>query len=265
MSGIHEANEDLQTMQRHVECADCHNGHQLNGDSGAPPLVMGATRGVTGIDLSGFDVTPAPYQYQVCLKCHADNNALFQTAVPRQIDEVNLRYRFDSINPSFHPVAAAGKNASVPGLLGMSESSYIYCTDCHGNADSVMAGGSEANGPHGSKYDHQLLYRYEQDSYPQTYSTLFYALCYSCHSETVLFDEAQTNFPSHQRHVRGRGTPCSICHDPHGVSSMGGATVTGNAHLINFDARFVDPASAVYNSVTKSCTVSCHSKNPRSY
>jgi len=274
-TGIHDITENPLTMDKHVECADCHNPHQVSHQDApldSPPSVNGRLKGVKGVSISGAVLEEASDEYEICFGCHADNAFFSSFVVPRIISETNERLRYDPQNPSFHPVAALGKNTNVPSLRpGYSESSMIYCTDCHGSDSSAKAGGTGADGPHGSIYPHILIARYEQDTYPLNYSTTNYDLCFRCHDPNLLFDPtgSGTNFgnmkSSHRTHVVGMWIPCSVCHDPHGVSAVRGATTTNNAHLINFDSRFVDSSTAVYDSVARTCTVSCHRNNPKSY
>lgn len=266
-AGVHRVTEDALSMDKHVECVDCHNPHQVNGVDAPladPPLVNGRLKGVKGVDIAGTIVAEAANEYELCFNCHADNAFYNNTQVIRLIQETNERLRFDPTNPSFHPVTALGKNTNVPSLRPeYSESSRIYCSDCHGSDSSVRVGGIGADGPHGSIYPHILIAQYEQDSYPLSYSVNNYALCFRCHDPDVLFAQGGlTTFSngansSHRTHVVGRGTPCSACHDPHGVPITGGATVNGNSRLINFDIRFTDPGG-VFDLADKSCTVSCH-------
>ncbi len=265
-TGVHDSTENPLTMSKHVECADCHNPHQVNNQGAplaSPPSVNGRLIGVKGISISGTVLPEANNEYEICFGCHADNAFVSSSVVPRMIQETNERLRYDPANPSFHPVAAVGKNSNVPSLRpGYTEASRIYCTDCHGSDSSARAGGTGADGPHGSIYPHILIARYEQDNYI-SYSASNYSLCFRCHDPDRLF--SVSTFGSHWRHVQWFGIPCSACNDPHGVSVARGATTTSNAHLINFDTRFVDSATASYNSVNRSCTVSCHRRNPRFY
>lgn len=269
-TGGHDVTEDPLAMSKHVECSDCHNPHQAN-NLDAPltsaPAINGRLVGVKGVDTAGIVVGSASREYEVCFGCHADNPFFNSSSVTRNIQENNLRLRFDSANPSYHPVTALGKNLNVPSLRPeYTEASQIYCTDCHGSDSSVKVGGLGADGPHGSIYAHILLARYEQDTYPLSYSVTNYALCFRCHDPDALFNPNMSTFGnSHKSHVQNQGVPCSACHDPHGVPVVRGATVPNNAHLINFDVRFVDPLTANYNSVSKRCSVSCHQVNPRTY
>ena len=269
-AGIHDMTENPASMSKHVECQDCHNAHQLNAQDAplsAAPAISGRLKGVRGISASGTLVEEAAYEYEVCFKCHADNQFVYAVTVPRVISENNERLRFDLANPSYHPVVGAGKNSHVPSLRPeWSEADSIYCVDCHASDDSRRGGGSGAEGPHGSIYPHLLLAQYEQDSYPLPYAASNYALCFRCHNPDALFNPALSTFGnSHVSHVQVKQVPCSACHDPHGVPAARGATAAANAHLINFDTRFVDPLTAIYDSGARSCTVSCHVSNPKIY
>ncbi len=116
---------------------------------------------------------------------------------------------------------------------------------------------------HGSAEPPLLLAPYEtRDFTPE--SSVSYALCYRCHERDgpngILSDRS---FP-HRIHVSGNATPCSACHDAHGISSSQG-NMRNNTHLINFDTSIVfpDPVSGRMQFedtgvFTGNCTVSCH-------
>src|SRR5690606_29011274 len=74
-TGVHDPTEDAQTMNKHVECADCHNPHTVSaaGQAQAPQVrpLMRNVRGMTG---SGVPVAQAQFEYQVCYKCHSQQN-----------------------------------------------------------------------------------------------------------------------------------------------------------------------------------------------
>lgn len=259
--GVHDPKEDPLTAEKHVECSDCHNPHKVVATAASAPVAPGVHLGVGGVSSSG-EVLPgdAVNQYQICFRCHADNNFSGNQTMVRQIQEVNTRLDFDSANPSYHPVVAIGKGTSVPSLrTSLSTASMIYCTDCHGNDDPT-----QARGPHGSNFKYLLAARYETDSYPLSYSEDNYALCYRCHDQLVLLDPLKSSFAPHARHVVDNKVPCSVCHDPHGVAATRGASTSANAHLINFDVRFVAVGGS-YNSAGRSCSVSCHASNPHLY
>jgi predicted CXXCH cytochrome family protein len=270
-TGVHDEAEDPAKMLKHVECEDCHNPHQANTAPALAPAVNGSLAGVKGIIATIWSQTsPSSYEYEICFRCHADHSVtLTQTpqTIVRRIQQTNLRLNFSDLNPSFHPVVAQGKGTNVPSLrskilvggvlvTGYSTASMIYCSDCHSSDDSVKAGGTAPNGPHGSNYPHILMARYET-TYPVTYQKSCYDLCFRCHDDAVLLDPAQSAFPKHSLHVIDNSIPCYVCHDSHGVSSADGATPNANAHLINFDTGVVKTGS--YNATARTCDVSCHS------
>ena len=269
-TGVHDAAENYATQRvpKHVECSDCHNPHEANSDpSPGGGMVSGATRGVTGISAGGQWVTDSRYVYEICFKCHgdSDNNVISTPPVTRQIIQLNTRLAFDPANPSFHPVETPGKNTDVPSLLPpYTVSSIISCTDCHGNNDP-----SQAPGPHGSFYQYILRDRYVTDDYT-TESPSAYALCYRCHSRSILMSD-QSGFP-HRKHVVDEHAPCSACHDPHGVSATQGNALH-NSHLINFDRTIVSPdydGRIEYDSQGRfrgQCFLNCHGvlHNPLKY
>jgi len=257
--GVHDPAENPLSAPYHVECVDCHNPHRVNDQTASAPGVNGDLSGVSGVDINGVEMTTARDEYQICFRCHADNSFASTVAIPRQVEEVNERLRFAPANPSYHPVAAIGKNAMVPSLRPEYDpTSRIYCSDCHNSDQGSKTGGAGSDGVHGSNYPHLLLARYEQDSYPISYAESNYSLCFRCHDPIVLLDRFQSDFPGHWKHVQNFGMSCSLCHDPHGVPTAGGATSSANAHLINFDTRFF---TGSYDSVARSCTVSCHRMN----
>jgi len=268
---IHDAAEDATAfMPNHVECVDCHNPHRANGNTASAPLVAGTQAGVSGVTASGLATPEASFLYEVCFKCHADNNVKSFVPITRQHAQINTRLEFDLANPSYHPVEGIGSNPNVPSLIPpYSETSVIYCTDCHNNDASTASGGPGPNGPHGSIYSPILERNYTTLDHTSE-NTLEYALCYKCHDrDSILADDS---FGEHDKHVRGEDAPCSACHDPHGVSAMQGNSVN-NSHLINFDLNIVSPNSRGLlrfedlGTFRGQCYLSCHGEDhdPESY
>ena len=255
-NGIHEPLEDVTTgsVQDHVECTDCHNPHWSNSTpSLGAPLVSGANQGVTGINLSGQAIQVASNQYEICFKCHADNNVLSVMSIDRDIQQLNTRMEFDSANPSYHPVEFQGVNTNVPSLLpAYTTSSKIFCTDCH-NSDSGPAG------PHGSFNEYLLELNYSTQDFTVEDSQS-YALCYKCHDRnSILADES---FSAHNSHIVTYQAPCSACHDAHGISYTQGNSLN-NSHLINFDINIVLPEQGTIRfddtgTFSGQCTLNCH-------
>jgi len=255
----HDAAEDPLVLSMHVECEDCHNPHAVNDSPADAPLANGWLTGVSGVDQSGNPVDPLQYAYELCYRCHADSPSKPVSLTTRQIEQNNVRMEFDPANPSHHAVNSPGVNPDVPSLIApLTESSILYCTDCHASNGS----GAPA-GPHGSIFPAQLKYQYLKADYTMESSTA-YELCYTCHSRTsILNDES---FGAHEEHIRDERTPCNACHDPHGVSHTQG-NATNNAHLINFDRAIVSPANngmLSYESTgvfSGRCYLNCHGQN----
>jgi predicted CXXCH cytochrome family protein len=259
-AGVHSPAEDATTMQKHVECFDCHNPHWANSSNppqGAPE-VSGRNQGVTGIDESGQPVDEALNLYEICYKCHGDNNVKTVAPVNRLYPEINVRLEFDPSNPSYHPVEAIGANPDVPSLTGgLTENSIIYCTDCHNN--------NELTGPRGThgSTNHFILERRYDHIDNRRIESQFYAMCFKCHSESNLLGD---NSFEHDRHLRSADTACFVCHDPHGISATQG-NPNNNAHLINFNLDIVNGNSFAQprfeNLGTPSarrgaCNLNCH-------
>ena len=253
-TNVHDPTEDPINPPRHVECMDCHNPHATQNTAATAPNASGALTGVTGVNSGGAVVTPLSKEYELCFRCHADSIQRGQATVNRQLPETNLRLLFSTSNASFHPVEAAGKNATVPSLLApLTAATVIYCTDCHNNDQGPHANGAGPNGPHGSAYTPLL----EQ---PQTFSdfnnesSAAYALCYKCHSrDSILSDQS---FAKHKLHVVDHQTACTTCHDSHGVATQ--------PHLINFNSLYVTPSSngrleyISSGTAAGTCSLTCH-------
>ena len=270
-TGLHDVAEDAANfMPNHVECADCHNPHRVNSNTASAPVVGGTQRGVSGVTASGLAKHEADFQYEICFKCHADNNVKSFVPVTRQHGQINTRLEFDLANPSFHPVEGIGNNPNVPSLVPpYSETSIIYCTDCHNSDGNTASGGPGPDGPHGSIYSPILEQNYTTlDNTGE--SSFEYALCYKCHDRDSI--RSDDSFAEHDKHVRGEDAPCSACHDPHGVSATQGNSFN-NSHLINFDLNIVSPNSRGLlmfedlGTFRGQCFLSCHSEDhdPKEY
>jgi predicted CXXCH cytochrome family protein len=236
--GVHDSEEEFFDMPRHVECHDCHDPHAAVDGVALPPDTSGPSNGARGVSLSGAAVDGARYQYEVCLRCHGDNPSEPSPIIERQHSERNLRIKIGPQNPSFHPIAAPGRNPEVPSLLSpWTPASIIYCTDCHASDEGPGAQGPGPSGPHGSRWRFLLEREYSTGDGTQE-SQNAYDLCYKCHNRnSILGDQS---FPSHQKHVTDSRTPCSVCHEPHGVIASA-ADASSGTHLINFDVSVVTP------------------------
>jgi predicted CXXCH cytochrome family protein len=267
---VHDTAEDPLTMPRHVACSDCHNGHAATAAAGLPPLVPGALVGVKGVNLQGVGVPEASFEYEVCSNCHGVSEPS-TPGIARKSGTRNVRLKILSTNASFHPIAATGRNASIPGLqAGYTASSLVSCTSCHNNDDWTSTSANAPRGPHGSRNETILAQAYMTgDPTPESYAN--YALCYQCHNQSYVANDLAATFP-HNRHLVQDQAPCASCHDAHGSRD--------NAHLIDFMLRdrtgkIVVTPSAVqgrleYASLGQGhgqCYLQCHGVNhePKSY
>ncbi|MCC6676436.1 MAG: hypothetical protein IT436_04770 [Phycisphaerales bacterium] len=246
----------------HSTCTDCHDAHTMSRGAGVSPAVHPNFGRVAGVGLSGSAVTAATSEFEVCFKCHADSSTI-QPDVPRKIVQNNTRLEFSTSAVSFHPVAGPGRNPEVPSLKpGWTTASTMYCSSCHQSDTARATGGGGPNGTHGSSIRTLLAARYE--TFDRTSeSAAAYALCYACHDRASILDDA--SFPSHQKHIVDERTPCSACHDAHGIASFQGNPVN-NSNLINFATNIVFPNSAGRLEFRDTgrfrgeCFLSCHGR-----
>ena len=277
----HDPAENITFLQGHVECIDCHNPHAANGTlaNDVPDQARDASGRlslVKGKDITTGTVDPITYEYELCFKCHGNlSNSI--PIVTRWFNDNDTIREFDPANPSYHPVVSIGQNADMPSLPstdepGLTASSMITCVDCHDSNDTSELGKGGPRGPHGSIYRPILRQRYDTlDNMLE--STFAYALCYRCHDRTnifsntndsFIFDDLAVNFSGHKHHVVNQHTPCSTCHDPHGVPfdvNDGGS----HTHLINFAVAIVSPFGGNSTPLFQdngdrvgSCVLICH-------
>ncbi len=254
-TGAHDPQEDaINPTRRHVECADCHNGHASNPSQATAPNASGALAGVKGVNASGAVIPTVTREYELCFRCHADSVSRGQARVNRQFPQTNTRLAFDPANQSYHPVIASGKNPSVPSLLSpMTPSSIIYCSACHNNSQGSNTGSGGPNGPHGSAFT-PILERQLITTDFTTETAASYDLCYKCHNrDSILSDQS---FPLHRKHIVDKQTACTTCHDSHGVAN--------NKSLINFNRNYAaESANGRLEYVSTGnrqgyCSVTCH-------
>jgi predicted CXXCH cytochrome family protein len=242
---------------RHVTCTDCHDPHLMNSLSATATTVSGMLAGVKGVSAAGGVIQPVQHEYELCFRCHADSIARGPATVTRQFIQTNTRLQFSTANQSFHPLETPGRNDNVPSLIApWLTKSQVACTDCHNSDQSPNAGGSGANGPHGSIYAPLLERNFTTLDF-QPESPQAYALCYKCHSRDSIL--ANQSFKFHSTHVMNDHTACTTCHDSHGVANA--------PHLINFNTTYVTPSSngrleyVSTGMLHGNCSLTCHGKD----
>jgi predicted CXXCH cytochrome family protein len=265
-TGRHDTRETRAGADPHVECADCHNPHmaaaQLETGTYIP---IGATlAGTPGVTIAGANIDRAVHEYEICFRCHSDSAVPAPRRILRAAQTDNMRLKVNPGNPSFHPLVISSPSDETPSLVpGLARGSMIRCTDCHNNDSARRAGGTGPDGPHGSIYEHLLERNY--DTLDDTVESEFaYAMCYKCHQRSSILGDQ--SFSSHRKHIVDQRTPCSACHDPHGVSGIQGGG-SEHTHLINFDATIVRPEPHSRRMVFRdtgrlsgNCTLICHGK-----
>jgi predicted CXXCH cytochrome family protein len=247
-----------------VNCADCHEPHTVGSGASAAPLLPPMYGRVNGVSASGTPVPLARYEYEVCFKCHGVNS-VERPFITRNSVQTNLTLEFSPSAASFHPVEVPGVGRDVPSLIPtMNTGTMIYCTDCHDSDTGSNAGGGGPNGPHGSNFRPLLVAEYDTVD-GTSESSAAYALCYRCHERSSILNN--DSFSRHSTYVVDQRTPCSVCHDGHGISSVQGTT-HNNAHLINFDITIVrpDPISRQLTYISTGprsgeCFLLCHGKD----
>jgi predicted CXXCH cytochrome family protein len=270
-TGVHDPAENSLTMRRHVECTDCHNPHAVRPDQATTNR---GTRGhitplanlyVSGVSQHGARLEASRLGYEICFKCHSENVSRRRTQTQRQVTQSNTRLEFQTSNDSYHPVLGARRNPDVVSLIPpLRQGSMITCIDCHNSDNARSAGGNGPSGPHGSIYKPLLVDNYETATFT-TESARAYALCYQCHDRNSIL--SNESFSLHERHIVSFRTPCSTCHDAHGVRKVGSSDHT---NLINFDLSIVEPVDSaagsgiVYEDLGRqrgNCTLKCHGVN----
>ncbi|MEK6704026.1 MAG: cytochrome c3 family protein [Planctomycetota bacterium] len=244
-------------------CTSCHDPHTMThgagraaaSGQGSNSASFGRFGLISGVSASGAPMKVATAEHEVCFKCHAEGNTR-PPAVARRLAQNNVRLQFSPSAISLHPVGTQGRSSQVPSLKpGWSTASTMRCTDCHGSDSGTSPG------VHGSNIPSLLVARYETADRTSESATA-YALCYKCHDRGSILDNR--SFPGHRQHIVDQRTPCSVCHDSHGIPASQG-TVTGNSHLINFASATVLPDRVTgrleyrdSGGMTGECFLTCH-------
>jgi hypothetical protein len=232
-------------LPRHVVCSDCHDPHTATSAPATAPAAMGPIVGSWGVSVTNTSKTDVAFterrgvvdEYELCLKCHSGWADLRGGA--------DLALEINPLNASVHAVEQSSTTAQVPdetwAVSGLSNSTVLHCTDCHGDSAT-----SQARGPHRSASApllvKPLLGIRADDSQ---------GLCFSCHLNTVYtqgvgpasrFSNGATSL--HAKHVGSSGFACDACHARHGSAD--------NPALVRSDIGFASSPTG------GSCANSCH-------
>lgn len=212
-------NEFQGTLNRHSQCADCHNPHDLSSQPDAYSsathswTVSGSYGGASGVAVTNgaagtapsyalLDgvVNPVTSEYQLCLKCHSGFTALpaNDPAKPSR-DFTDLGVAFNPNNLSYHPVEAAGRNQSTKMADSLSGSSQykiwnlttadtVRCVMCHTSGSTPNTSPTAANLSVHASANRGILVRPYEDRVLSVrgrfYEAAGFALCLACHAET---------------------------------------------------------------------------------
>lgn len=273
-SGRHVASEataaEFGTTNRHAECVDCHNPHDVRADTLAPtkPIASNRNQRVSRVQVvNGTAGTVPTYtflpatdagqvrEYEVCFKCHS-------SWTTRPAGQPDTALEFNTNNPSFHPVEGQGRNANIdPNAFvnGWTWDALTYCSDCHGSDSGML------RGPHGSNNRYLLKGPYTATSAPRIMTSD--EICFTCHrydtyanedADPALLASSRFNPPGERRghayHVQRRERPCYSCHASHGSTTHPALIVIGR-----------NPGLVSYTQTTDggTCTPTCH--NSKTY
>jgi predicted CXXCH cytochrome family protein len=211
-------------LNRHAECADCHNPHNSTATAaveGSPGWsASGRIAAASGVTTTNGSPGSAPtyaltattaLEYQLCLKCHSG-----YTQLPSNAGQPPSRYaldkgvEFNPANLSYHPVEAPGTNdtsAMAYSLSGTSPfkqwtfttQSTVRCVNCHADPralTSPTSGGTpvavDSSLPVHASTNRGILVAPYQDrqlkAATEAYDSKDFALCYLCHAEAPFRD-----------------------------------------------------------------------------
>lgn len=302
---VGQEDEFAGVLNRHAECADCHNPHTLGStlsastSSGWTP--SGALTGSAGVAASPAYSwkNPIAFEDELCFKCHSAYTTLL-TYTKESYKKTDKLVEFDPANASYHPVEAAGKNATsqlASSLAGGSRwqfttASTVRCVNCHGDYRPAAPAANARLAPHTSRYRGLLIANYRDrdlKTSAEAYDSADFSLCYLCHSEAPFTAGSKdprpdTNFPLHGLHVGdiaggGGGTSididtpgagqgnaiCAECH--YRTHSTKLAPWTGNQNYgrgVNFAPDVLPVAgqtTPLWSAANQNCTLLCHGEN----
>lgn len=216
-------------LNRHSQCADCHNPHNVSESSPFGVSGVAVENGPAGTSptYSRIDgrMQPITAEYQLCFKCHSEWTEQLPDVEGRpSLDRTDLGVALNPNNASYHPVEAPGKNqtskmaeslagTSTYKLWDLKTTDTISCTMCHTSntvdvdtvADaSLTVHASENRGILVRPYESRILT--ERD---KAFDASAAGLCLACHAEAPFVNttgtgaSAATNFEFHGKHMSG--------------------------------------------------------------
>ena len=185
-------------LNRHAECADCHNPHTLDSSKSVKTssgwTASGALTGSAGVAASPAYAykNPVSLEAEVCFKCHSASTTLL-TYSKESYKKTDKIYEFNPANASYHPVEAPGKNIGpqmATSLAGGSRWKFttadtIRCVNCHGDPRIANPAADARLGTHTSPNRGMLIANYRDrtlKSSGEAYNANDFALCFLCHS-----------------------------------------------------------------------------------
>ena len=225
-------------LNRHSLCIDCHDPHVADattsvqstaGWTAGGPIAAAAgvavTNGAANTVPTYSLVTSTTYEYQLCFKCHSSYTTLL-TQDPAHPSRwaLDKAYELNPANTSFHPVEAAGKNAtakmtanlagtSTYKLWAFTTTSTIRCENCHGSSGQtkVPANAGATSDNHASTNRGILLAPYRDrllKPVGEGWLEGEFELCFMCHSNEAFLStnsdpKTTSNFRYHGLHTSG--------------------------------------------------------------
>ncbi len=299
---------------RHSVCADCHNAHNATATtpvqysdgwsvSGRQSAISGVAVAAAGggapptyTFLDGSAGSTPGREYQVCIKCHSGFTELRppDPGHPSR-DAVDKGIELSASDASYHPIAAAGTNATTQMAWSLSNTSpykqwnfttqgTVRCVHCHGDPRKISATAPpqpDADlAAHTSQFRGLLIQNYrdrELKAPDEVYDAADFALCFTCHAEQPFRSGSQaiTRFDDHDLHmstIAGEGpggtdidTPgagggnaiCAECHfRTHSTAQAYNEADRANMGLVNF-APNVEPYNGVLQFTRTATGGSC--------
>jgi len=286
-------------LDRHADCADCHQPHNADSTTGTETAsgwtASGAIKGASSVAVTNGPPRTYTWQssttleYQLCFKCHSGFTTLASGARDKAAE-------FDPSNASYHPIEQAGTNSTAAMTWSLSggvvwrftTAQTVRCTNCHGNyrtvTDGQLPGQAAVEAPHTSKYEGILIANYlrtprsaGQGYTPNTTDVSLddFGLCFLCHDPSAFTGNSDSAF-RHASHVGGHTNAgsaiCAECHYQTHSSWDRPTTQTGDASRLVVFGPGVTANGGVLEWIAAtnqpgSCTLTCHgsSHNGRKY